>query len=1165
MALQFIRGRSGAGKSTYIMENIAASLKDNPQKKIILLLPEQATFCYQYELINQYGLNGILSLQILSFQRLARTVLQETGGLARQEVDELGQQMILRKLILQHEKELPFLYSSAHQQGYLEKIGTTFADFAQYEITAEKIEELIKAETTPQTLCFVKLKELGFLYHVYQEYLNQGYTDQNRKLDLLAKKLASHNVFTDTEIWVDEFHNFTAQEYHILAQLMLQTPLMRVALVNDKAVIDLGEKQTFFTTEKTKQRLQEIAQQQHITVLDDIILSVNQRQKKHNDLLHLEQNFAKVQTVKMMGEISNLQIIQAQNRQSEVDFVARTIRKLCREEGYRYKEIGIFTSDFADYELLLQTTFIDYNIPYFIDQKLPMYQHPLTELVLKVLEIVQGDWSYPTMFSYLKTGILPYPLAELDRLENYVLQYGIQGKVWYRDEAWSFGEEEARGLEDLRQTIVQPILVLRERLQQAKSIDQMITAIYLYLENIGLENRLKVLCQQAIEENMLEKAQTHQQIWDKLILIFDQMSEILGETSLTVADFAALLNTAFSSLDLGLIPSSLDQIMIGSLSHSRTRNLKAAFIIGVNEGIFPAYQQNNGLFSELEHEVLQQYGFDFAQSTTEKISDELLVNYLSCTKASEQLYYCYALSDNEGAGMRPSSVIARLHKLFPDLQEQFVQWPPEKNLNNESKLLSYIEESQKVLGLLGSHLPEQNDEDAALWTAVYQWYQTHPQREFQMVQKSLQHQYNFTKHKLTTAGELYGNPLRLSVSSIEKYQQCPYGHFLNYGLRLKERQIYQVASIDIGSFYHLVMENFTKRCLEENLTWRDLTKAQVSKMIEQLVEELAPQLQNEILHSSGRYRYIKHTLQKTAERSAHILWEHGQHGMFKPVAIESTFGAGTDCDYPGLDIRLQDGSMLQLQGRIDRIEEATQGKNHYLRVIDFKTGSKGLRLEEIYYGLKIQLLTYLHIVLKAWQEKLPTDETAIPAGVLYYFFRNGLQATEEVLEEKEAFNLYLKNMLPQGVLTADIPALLLADDELSVDGKSKYIPVSFLKASLKYLEQPQLVNEVEDIMSLFTKTGQNVVTFEQLALLTEHIETIITDTGNAILEGKIGIEPCQLKNFTGCSYCKYQAICQLDTSENANAYYRRLAPLKRENIWALLEKRGSRDDNTMDN
>lgn len=1159
MALRLIKGRSGSGKSTYVMEQIAAALQANPRKKMILLLPEQATFYYQYELINHYGLHGVLSLQILSFQRLARIVLQETGGLAKQQIDELGQQMILRKLMLQQEKQLPFLNSAAHRNGCLEKIRITFADFEKYQITAQMITDIVQ-NRQDETLCLLKLKEISVLYNRYEEYLRTGYMDSAGSLSILIEKLKDYVLFSDTEIWIDEFHDFTPQEYGILEQLLLQSPMVQISLVNDTVSEDIRERQTFYTTEKTGQILIAIAEKHRIPLLPVLCLQKNYRQSNREALLHLEEHYAKITSKKMMGRPEGLQIIQGQNRQSEVDFAARTIRRLCREQGYHYADIGIFVRDFTSYELLLQTTLVDYQIPYFIDQKLPMRQHPLTELLLTVLDIVQGDWSYTTMFRYLKTGLLPYVLSEIDELENLVLQYGIQGKIWYGEEAWLFGPEEQQpAIDQLRRSIAQPLARLQRQLQDGQPVAAMIAALYQYLEEIGLDKALEQLCQQAAEQELLDIAQTHQQIWDKLILIFDQMTEILGGEGLLVSDFSALLNTAFTGLDLGLIPSSLDQVLIGSLTHSRSRNLKAAFILGVNEGIFPANQPVDGFFSELEQQALQQLGLNFMPSTMERLSDEELAVYLSCTKGGEYLYYSYALSDEEGKGLRPSSVIARIHQLFPDLKETFVQWPPEKNIAAADELLVYLEEPQKVLGLLGSHLSGQREESAAVWTAAYRWYQQSDIPLFAMVQESLFHQRRFDQQKLTAADQLYGKPLRLSVSAIERYQMCPYSYFLSYGLQARERKQYRVDSLDIGQFYHLIMEQFTRECMVRQLSWQDLTKEQVSEMIAQLVEQLAPQLQHEILLSSGRYRYLQHRLQKTAERSAHILWEHGQHGAFKPVALEADFGSSPDCALPGLHVDLQDGTKLQLAGRIDRIEEAVQGNCCYLRVIDFKTGTKGLTLTEIYYGLKIQLLTYLQVVLAAWRRQSPEGQQVIPVGVLYYFFRNSLQPTSEILNDREAFALYLKDMLPKGLLTADLSALLLADRQLDV-GRSLHIPVNLLKAAEPYLAQPDTFQQLENPLSIFAKGSQGVVTLEQLELLLQHVERTIIQAGNEIWQGNIAIRPCRLKAFTGCQYCQYGAICQLDTRKEGKECYRQLLPLDNEWIWQSIKKGGIADD-----
>lgn len=1153
MSLRFILGPSGSGKSTYIMRQLATALKENPRKKIILLLPEQATFCYQYELINHYGLQGVLTLQILSFQRLARIVMQETGGLSRQIVNELGKMLILRRLLSKEAEAFPYLRTSLQRTGYLQKIGGTFDDFKKYRLTGGMLQDIVSQQHLPETLFAHKLDEMTRLYGKYEQYLGQDLLDTEDPLNLLVEKLPQAHSLHQTEVWIDEFYSFTPQELAVIEQLLCCLPQVHIALTIDPHAQNPARRAAFHTTQKTYGQISQCAISNHIEIQQPLLLSENKRQSGQEDLCFLEAHYFQTGKQIYTKKPEHLKLIQGQNLQSEVDFAAREIRRLCREEGYRYQEIGIFIRNLADYELLFETVLLDYDIPFFLDQKLPFHQHPITELLLSVFSIFSERWSYQSMFRYLKTNLLSYPLEALDRLENYVLQYGIRGAVWYREEPWHWQQREQETKEDLevldalRREIALPLVALQEKLCEKQTAAAIIQHLYQFFEQIGLARRLEVLCEEAREQGQITMAQTNQQIWDKLVEIFNQMTEILADVLLTPEEFAALLTTAFANLDLGLLPSSLDQVFIGSLTHSRNRNLRAAFILGLNEGIFPAPITSEGFFSELELKELQKLGIVFVSASTERLYEEQLAIYLALCKGSERLYLSYALSDEEGKGRKPSAIVDRVCSLFPAFQTkkgEYVQWPPTEDV---ADFQAYFNHPRKVLGLLGSHLKQVQSEEETqeVWHELYNWFLDRPTRLFQTIQQSLKHQQHLKPKRLLQADLLYGNPLHLSVSAIERYRNCPYSYFLQRGLRIRERNVYKIENVDIGQFYHETIERFSKYLLEQQIDWQDLDRQRVEEIITEIVDKLAPQLQNEILLSSGRYRYIKHTLRRTAVRSACVLMEHGKQGEFIPVAFEADFGPHKEI--PGLTIQLMDGTRLQLEGRIDRVEEAIWQSTHYLRIIDFKTGQRNLTLMEIFYGLKIQLLTYLQVMLAYYEKHLPDSESVSPAGVLYYFFRNQLERSERPLTKEEAQQLSLQSMMPQGLITADLVALKLADRELTT-GKNKLLPVYLLKEALPYLAHTGESPMPEDPLSLFRKGSQSIVTPKQLEQLLWHILLMIKDTGNAIRQGDISISPCLLKQFSGCQFCHFQAICQIETKPETERY-RQLPELSAEQIW----------------
>ncbi len=1145
------------------MHTIARQLKENNLKKIVIMVPEQATFCYQYELINQYGLSGVLTLEILSFQRMARTVMRQCGGLARQSIDDLGKLLVLRRLLQEEESKYPYFGQSINRPGYLMKLGETIQELKRYQISSDLLQHSVTDAQLPKTLFSSKLQELSQLYSGYDAFLSQDYLDSEDVLDVLLQQLQHTELFADTEIWVDEFYDFTPQEFAILGALMQCAKQVYIVLPIDSQTNNLGRKAVFHNTTKTLDKLRTIAMEQAVEIVPDIIchepLRWQNENTQHRDLLFLEQQYFNLGNVVYDKTPEQFALIQGQNRLSEVDFAARTIRQLCREKGYRYNDIGIFTRG-DQYELLLETTLSDYDIPYFIDHKEAVHQHLLTELILAAFEIVHNRWNYQSMFRFLKNDLLPFPRNQIDMLENYVLQYGIRSSAWYRKEHWHYGAEQYADdvresffteLNELRESIAGPLYALQQTVSEPSTADEMVRALYALLEAYHVPEQLEQLCKDALADNLMEEAQVHQQIWDKMIHIFDQMSTLLQDTPLTSEAFAAILQSAVQNLDLGLLPTSLDQVFVGALSHSRTRNLKVVFVLGLNEGVFPAKATQDGFFNDMEKQLLRDMGLTLSPDSGEQIYDEQFLIYLALTRASDLLYMSYSLCDEEGKALRPSTIADRLHRIMPQLQVQAVQWPPD----DTQSLLPYLNHPNKALGLLGSHLAaEVNERDgkseSRVWQDLYQWFDHHSTPLFERVQQSIAHEEQLDYCNLEST-QLFGSPLRLSVSALEKYRQCPYGYFLQYGLRLQERKLYQVEAVDTGQFYHTAIEQFSNYLLEQNISWKSLDAKKVKQIMADIVERLAPSMQNEILMSTGRYQYVRRRLQKTLERSALLLMEHGQKGDFMPVALEADFGM-PGSKLPAWKITLQDGTTMQLQGIIDRIEYAADARGkQYLRVIDFKSGKQGLDLAAVYYGLKIQLLTYLQVALMYYDRLLPKGQQILPAGVLYYYFRSGIVPVDGPISAVEAEQLHLTDMRADGLLLADMHALKLAERELKT-GSSTLLPLSLLTKAAPYIDDPDSFDTLDEPMELFGKRNNTVVSKEQLELLLYHVQQLIGALGEEIHRGNIAIRPCRIRQFTGCKYCKYHAICQIQTVDFMK-HSEELPTLTRDEVWSRLE------------
>lgn len=1146
MALQWIVGPAGCGKSSYIKSLVAEQLKSDCRKKVILMVPEQATFTYQYDLLQNYGLEGVATLEILSFQRMAKQLSGSLGGQTYKIVDGLGKRILLRRLLQENKNLYPFLEKSIDRPGYLMQLGDIIQELKRYRVTPSMLADAHTHLAEGSYSFDSKLGELAELYSAYDSILAGDRIDYDDQLNLLAEQLENHAIYRDTEIWVDEFYDFTPQEYEVLRQLMMQAKMVSIALPLEKHPEDIGRKSVFMNTEKIYARVNEIAGNCNVTVLPDIELSRNAR---NAELDYLEQNYFRLGKHVYGDPCEMIGLTQAQNRLSEVDAVARNIRDLCRVHGYRYEDIAVLTRG-NHYDDVIDNVLGDYEIPHFMDSKKQLKEHPVTEFLLAVMDIVETNRSYRSVFRLIKTGLLNsyHKKEEWDQLENYVLRYGIHGNAWVQEQDWDYrtkeSDETLAAVNRLRRDLAAPLEAYRSATEEAVSAGEHVRSLYGVMEKFLVADALKEMMEFCEANGLNETVQVHQRVWKGLTELFDQIEVLLGDVVLSREEFRILMNSAFENLNLGMLPSSLDQVFVGAVSHSRTAKPKVVFLLGLNEGVFPQKSAQEVFFGETERQLLKEMGIHLGGTSEKRRYDEQFLVYLALTRASERVYFSYSISDEDGKAMRPSEMIGKLKRMYPQLAEEYVQWPP-----REESPIQYINHEKKAVGILGSRLNE-DEAPEELWADVYNFFRNSCNPVFDSISDHIRYQEEYQIGK-PVSPELFGSPLKLSVSALETYRKCPYSYFLNYGLGLKERDFYQVESVDLGSFYHAAMERFTEILMEEKIGWEELDEEKTVALMNRVVDQLAPELQHNILLSSGRYRYIKRRIGKTLEKSALYLLEHGKKGRFVPTAVEADFGFPKS-KIPAFRFTLEDGTELQLKGKIDRVEQAELDGKQYLRIIDYKSGNLGLSLQDIYYGVKIQLITYLRVMMQHEKKQLPKDVELIPAGVLYYYFRGKILNADKPLSSDEAKNLHLKEMKAGGLLVADLQGIQLADRELEPGKKSTLLPVGMKTDAKEYVKDPEAFYDLEDKLSIFHK-GNNMVTEEQMELLGQHTEKMIVELGEQIHRGEIPVHPYRTGKSSACKYCEFHAICQIGTAD-LNKISPVVVELSKEVIWDKIRE-----------
>ncbi|GGK28287.1 ATP-dependent helicase/deoxyribonuclease subunit B [Caldalkalibacillus thermarum] len=1157
-----ILGRAGSGKTTFCLEEIKGKLLEDPAgSPIIYLVPEQMTFQSEYKLIRSKAVKGMIRAQVYSFTRLAWRVLQETGGLARYHLKQTGIHMLLRKIVAHEQERLHIFAKSAKTSGFIQQLEELLTEFKRYTITPELLEAqretlLAKEELAPHEVALAdKLHDLYLIFKRLEAELRGRYVDSEDYLRLLAENVPRAAGLQQAEIYVDGFHSFTPQERLVLKALMGTARRVTVALTLDKVRTEVpDELDLFHMTGTTCCQLLDAARETDCEVETPVVLPAGSR-FVNPALAHVEAHYDSRPAVPFTGR-ERVEVLAAVNRRAEVEGIAREILRLVRDEHYRWRDFAVLIRNQEDYYPLIETIFEDYGIPVFQDHKRSMLNHPLIELIRSSLDIIHGNWRYEAVFRCLKTELL-FPVntdrlamrEAVDRLENVALAYGIQGERWYRDEQWRYrlkamlGEqggpqkEEERQLEEelnrLRFMLVEPLRKLEQEMAQAVTIRQRCGALYRFLAELDVPRKIEILRDEAVEHGELDKAREHDQVWDAVVDLLDQMVEVTGEEPLSFDLFRQMMETGLESMRFAIVPPAMDQVLVANMEHSRFSDVKCTFILGVNDGIIPAKPQEKGIISEEEREWLTGRGIELASGSRKQLLDEQFLIYLALASPSERLYLSYPLADEEGQSLLPSVLIKRMRDLFPDLEETLILNEP--NEEGEQKQLTYVNHPSKTLSYLASELQawKRGYPVHPLWWDVYNWYMADPEwhKQARRVLDSLFYRNEARQLSKEVSRSLYGSRLLLSVSRMEKFQSCPFSQFAAYGLKLGQRQIYRLDAPDIGQLFHAALKMMADELREKGVNWASLDREQCEELAKEAVERLAPVIQREILFSSNRYQYMKGKLQKVVGRASFILSEHARRSGFSPVGLEVGFGPQETL--PPLRFTLKNGITLEVIGRIDRVDKADSSKGTLLRIIDYKSSHKTLNLAEVFFGLALQMLAYLDVVLTHAQTWLGTE--ALPAGVLYFHVHNPLVQAQGRLLRDEIEQELFKKFKMKGLLLADTEVVQLMDTTLT-RGYSEIIPVALKKDGSFY-------------------SNSSVISREDFEHVRAFIRRKITEIGERLTEGEIGIHPYKLKQNTPCTWCEYRPLCQFDPSLEANQY-RILVPEKGDDILNKIRSEG---------
>ena len=1130
MSLQFIIGSSGAGKSYYAYKRIIEDSLKHPEKNYYVIVPEQFTMQTQKALVEMHPGKGILNIDILSFERLAYRVFEETGGGNRKVLEDTGKSMVLQKMVQQHRKELDYLGSQMNKPGYLDEVKSLVSEFMQYDIKEDDLEKM-KEKAKDQALLEMKLKDVGVLYQSFKEFLKGHYMTGEEVMDVLLKQLPFSKKLKGAELLFDGFTGFTPIQVNVIRELLVIADRVCVTVTMDEredAFTPGKPHQLFFMSKQMIRTLARLTKN-----LDDPVylkLSGKSRFSQAPAMQFLEKNIFRYRKGTYEKEQQEIQIFAAASPLEEMREAARRMAQLVRTCGYRYGEIAVITGNLEEYARLASQVFEEADIPYFIDEKHSVLMNPFVEYLRAAMEMAVQGFPYESVFRYLRCGMSEVTREQADKLENYVLALGIRGyRKW--SEKWvrvyrGMEADQIQELNEIREVFAEEVKGLADGFCTGKkTVEEYCRILYEFILKSNVWQKLKKQEQNFKDTGDKAMEKEYNQIYGIVMDLLDKMVEILGNETVSRQEFRQLLETGLSQAKVALIPPSIDQVMVGDMERSRLKDIKALFFVGVNEGNIPKSTQTGGILSELDRDFFKEQGVELAPGPKELMNMQRFYLYLNMTKPREQLILSFSDTNAKGEGISPAYLIGSIRGLYPKLEieragesgaaRSSVSGAGMKNEtgsgngeycypeNPEAGISLFLE---KLAGETGKD-HEILDQTDAMFGELYSWY-LRDSKYHDKVQKLVQSAFAGKPKDIisqSVAKALYGEISPYSATRLERFAACAFAHFLQYGMKLTERVEYEFKAMDMGNVMHEALESFAEEVRKRGLKWTELTEQERNEIADECLNNIVADYGNTVLKSSARNEYMIERTRRILRRTVWALQKQLEQGEFQPEGFEVTFGGG----------------------RIDRVDIMEDQNKVYVKVIDYKTGNTSFDLVYLYHGLQLQLMIYLDGALKVEQKKYP-DKEIVPAGVFYYNIKDPM-IQEKIDADVEAVSAGLmKELKMNGLVQADAELVRRMDNSLGS------IPVAFNKDGS------------------FRKNS-SVADRAQFTVLGRYVRTKIEKIRSSILEGDARVSPYELGKKNACTYCPYMTVCGFDRKLSGYEF-RRLKNFSDEELWKAFDK-----------
>lgn len=1087
-----VKGRAGSGKTQYIRD-LMGDLAGKQGSRPLLLVPEQFSFETERAMLKLLGAKGLKGIDIFSFPRMASSALKNTGLIKNNIPDKGVKSAIMSETLIQLQDKLEIFKNFRHNASALDSLLEFCKELKYYCIDSELLNEKLSVMED----CFLKskLQELDLINEAYCASLTQSYFDDTELLTIFTKYAIENEYFKNKTVILDGFRTFTKQESECLSVAFSQADNVYITVCVNEAPFKFS---AFYFMHELERDLRNLSAKANCPVKE--IIFEQKDNAFSSDIFALEKNLFSEKPVEAFDADGSVQIIKSKNLQDECKFVAATIKKLLRSGEYRCRDIAIIERS-GNYKASLINALKGFGVPVFDDSRRALANEGLFVFASSAVECAFEGITTEGLMRYLKSGFSALSLEEISKLEKYALIWGIGEKEWkngFTMHPDGFGEaldENAQKrldyLNELRKKAVIPIIKLKNASDNVSG-KEVCEAVYNFLDETKVREKLFELYEALERDGFSVEASRQEVAWNSLMSILDTMAALLSDKYFSLKRWNELFNIFVACGDIGEIPQGLDQVTVGTADRIRTEKLKVVFLVGCNKDEFPLVSVKNGILTDSDRVTLiKDVGLEIRKPFESSVDEEKFISYCAVTAANERLFISYKASGASGEALFPSEIVEAANEAIKNIsyistadlpKEYFIESEDAAfsalasgyNLNNSFKatLLEYFNKNDDFKGKLKSLEVAAGNKPIA----------------FENPENSM---------------KLFGETVRLSASRVEKFYNCPFAYFVNYGLGAEPLKAAKLDPSQSGTIVHLLLEEVLKKYPAKVLSVTD--NSEIEETVRAILKSYLEEKMGGFEEKSKRFMFLFDRFVEIAMTIISRLKAEFGVGSFEPCDFELKIGGD---DISAYELPLENGS-VKLTGYIDRVDLMEKGGKKYIRVIDYKTGKKDFKLSELLDGLNIQMVLYL-MALKKNGKTYYGD--IVPAAVLYLPSRIGIS---KYLDRRSPSK---ENVEAQRRVSGRLSGMVLDEgdvlDGMGVSDFPDYFPVDFNKKG--------------------TAKG-NYYSMKHFKALSDIIDEKIIGMGEALHKGEIDAVPCG-KNNKGkpCEYCSYIAVCGREQSGKVN-------------------------------